>query len=123
ADHRINAIFDWELAYLGDYHDDLAWASLSVFGGADEHGRPLASSLLSIEEFVEKYQRYSGFSVDPKKLFYFQVFSLYKIAVIAAAASLRVAHSRKTHLDAMMNLASGIGYVAISELSRILERA
>ncbi|MGK2915630.1 MAG: phosphotransferase family protein, partial [Porticoccaceae bacterium] len=29
ADHRINAIFDWELAYLGDYHDDLAWASLS----------------------------------------------------------------------------------------------
>lgn len=123
ADHRINAIFDWELAYLGDYHDDLAWASLSVFGGADEQGRPLASSLLSIEEFVEKYQRYSGFNVDMKKLFYFQVFSFYKIAVIAAATSLRVAHSRKTHLDAMMNLASGIGYVGISELNRMLEKA
>jgi aminoglycoside phosphotransferase (APT) family kinase protein len=120
---RINAIFDWELAYLGDHHDDLAWASLSVFGGADERGRPLASSLMSLEEFIDSYQRHSGFSVDRRRLFYFQVFSFYKIAVIAAATSLRVAHSRKTHLDAMMNLASGIGYVGISELNRMLEIA
>lgn len=122
-DQRINAIFDWELAYLGDFHDDLAWASLPIFGGADEQGRLLASSLLSMEEFIDQYQRHSGFRVEPKKLFYFQVFSYYKIAVIAAATSVRVAHGRKTHLDAMMNLASGLGYVGISELNRMLDRA
>lgn len=122
-DLKINAIFDWELAYLGDYHDDLAWASLTIFGGPDENGDLLASSLMPTTEFLEKYRQYSGNKVDFKKLFYYQVFSFYKISVIAAATSIRVAHSKKTHLDAMMNYAGGIGYVGLSELNRILDIA
>ena len=122
-DLKINAIFDWELAYLGDYHDDLAWASLTIFGGPDEEGRLLASSLMPIEEFLAKYESYSGNAVDPGKLFYYQVLSFYKISVIAAATSIRVAHGRKTHLDAMMNFAGGIGYLGISELNRLLDTA
>ncbi len=122
-DLKINAIFDWELAYFGDYHDDLAWASLTIFGGPDENGDLLASSLMTTEEFLEQYEQASGNKVDPEKLFYYQVFSFYKISVIAAATSIRVAHSKKTHLDAMMNYAGGIGYVGLSELNRILDRA
>ncbi|MBV1932623.1 MAG: phosphotransferase family protein [Porticoccaceae bacterium] len=122
-DLKINAIFDWELAYLGDYHDDLAWASLTIFGGPDENGDLLASSLMPTTQFLEKYEQLSGNKVDPKKLFYYQVFSFYKISVIAAATSIRVAHSRKTHLDAMMNYAGGIGYIGLSELNRILDIA
>lgn len=119
---RINAIFDWELAYLGDFHDDLAWATLSLFGGPDEQGKGLASGLMPQEEFLERYEKLSGFTVDPKRLFYYHLFSYYKISVIAAATSLRVAHSKKTHLDAMMNFASGLGYLGLSELSRMLEQ-
>ncbi|MBQ0798231.1 MAG: phosphotransferase family protein [Porticoccaceae bacterium] len=119
---NINAIFDWELAYLGDYHDDVAWASLSIFGGPDEQGNPLAGSLLPIEEFLERYEAASGFPVDRKRLFYYQLFSYYKMAVFTAATSLRVVYSKKTHLDAMMNFASGIGYICISELNRMLEQ-
>ncbi|MGQ0482237.1 MAG: phosphotransferase, partial [Pseudonocardia sp.] len=119
---RINAIFDWELAYLGDHHDDLAWASLALFAGPDEQGNRLASSLLIPEEFLRRYERASGNPVDRDRLFYYQLFSYYKISVIAVATSLRVAHGRRTHLDAMMNFASGIGYVGISELNRMLER-
>ncbi|RLA43677.1 MAG: phosphotransferase family protein [Gammaproteobacteria bacterium] len=122
-DMKINAIFDWELAYLGDYHDDLAWASLTIFGGPDEEGKLLASSLMSTEEFLEKYEQYSGRQVDPTRLFYYQVLSFYKISVIAAATSIRAAYSRKTHLDAMMNFAGGIGYLGISELNRLLDNA
>lgn len=120
---NINAIFDWELAYLGDYHDDLAWATLSLFGAIDENGNGLASSMMPIEEFLDSYEKLSGFKVDKKRLFYFHLFSYYKISVIAAATSLRVAYSKKTHLDAMMNLASGLGYVGISELNKMLEKA
>lgn len=120
---KINAIFDWELAYLGDYHDDLAWASLSIFGGPDEDGKLLTSSLMPLEIFLEKYERYSGNKVDMDTLFYYRVFSFYKISVITAATSLRVAHGRKTHLDAMMNMASGLGWVSISELNRLLDQA
>jgi aminoglycoside phosphotransferase (APT) family kinase protein len=122
-DLKINAIFDWELAYLGDYHDDLAWASLTIFGGPDEDGNLLASSLMPTEVFLEKYEQYSGNKVDPDILFYYRVFSFYKISVITAATSLRVAHGRKTHLDAMMNMASGLGWVSISELNRLLDEA
>lgn len=120
-DMTINAIFDWELAYLGDYHDDLAWASLTIFGGSDEEGNLLASSLMSLEDFLRNYETASGNKVDLKKLYYYQVLSFYKISVISAATNLRVAFSRKTHLDAMMNLASGMGYVSISELNRLLD--
>ncbi|HEX4881524.1 MAG TPA: phosphotransferase family protein [Porticoccaceae bacterium] len=120
---RINAIFDWELAYLGDYHDDLAWASLALFGCPDENGTPLASSLLPVEDFLRKYEQASGNPVDRQRLFYYQVFSYYKISVIAMATSLRIAHGRRTHLDAMMNFASGLGYIGISELNRLLDRA
>ncbi len=119
---RINAIFDWELAYLGDYHDDLAWASLALFGCPDEQGALLASSLLPVEEFLQQYEHVSGNPVDPERLRYYQVFSYYKISVIAVATSLRVAHGRRTHLDAMMNFAAGLGYVGISELNRLLDR-
>lgn len=119
---QINAIFDWELAYLGDYHDDLAWATLTLFGGADEQGNGLASGMMPVDEFLDSYEQLSGFKVDRKRLFYFHLFSYYKISVIAAATSVRVAYGKKTHLDAMMNLASGLGYVGISELNRMLEQ-
>jgi len=122
-DLEINAIFDWELAYYGDYHDDLAWASLSLFGGSDEEGKPLSSSLMPQEDFLARYERASGNKVDMEKLAYYHIFSYYKIAVIAAATSVRVAYSRRTHLDSMMNFASGLGSVAISELNRMLDEA
>ena len=117
---KINAIFDWELAYLGDYHDDLAWASLPIFGGPDESGNILASSLMPTETFLRKYEQLSGNPVDHTKLLYYQIFSFYKISVIAAATSIRVAYSQKTHLDAMMNYSGGIGYVGLSQLNRLL---
>ena len=120
---RINAIFDWELAYLGDYHDDLAWASLALFGCPDEQGTPLASGLLPLDDFLRRYEALSGNPVDRDRLFYYQVFSYYKISVIAVATSLRIAHGRRTHLDAMMNFAAGLGYIGISELNRLLDRA
>ena len=119
-DLKINAIFDWELAYLGDYHDDLAWASLPIFGGPDESGEVLASSLMPTQEFLQKYEQLSGNRVDHDKFRYYQIFSFYKISVIAAATSIRVAYSQKTHLDAMMNYSGGIGYVGLSQLNRLL---
>ena len=75
------------------------------------------------EDFLARYERASGNKIDMEKLSYFHIFSYYKIAVIAAATSVRVAYSRRTHLDSMMNFASGLGSVAISELNRMLDEA
>ena len=119
-DAKINAVLDWELAHLGDYHEDLAYTSSKILGCPDENGELLVSGLLSRNEFLEKYEQYSGLKVDQERLFYFDVLNFYKMAVIAAATSLRAAHGRKTHLDAMMNLLSGFGYIGISGLQRLL---
>lgn len=118
---EINAILDWELCHIGDFHEDLAYTSSAVLGTPDGRGNILASGLLTRSELIETYEKYSGFTVDRKKLFYFDVFSYYKMAVIAVATSLRTAHGRKTHLDAMMNLLSGFGFIALSALQRLLE--
>ena len=53
-------------------------------------------------------------------LAYYHIFSYYKIAVLAAATSFCIAYSRRTHLSAMLNFASGLGSVAISVLNRLL---
>ncbi len=122
-DHKINAILDWELCHIGDFHEDLAYTTSPILGTPQPDGSVLTSGLLGKQEFLEKYQRYSGHVVDPGRLFYFDVFSYYKVSVIAVATSLRVAQGRKTHLDAMMNLLSGFGYVGISALQRLLDKA
>ncbi|MGK2915631.1 MAG: phosphotransferase family protein [Porticoccaceae bacterium] len=120
-ERKINAILDWELCHIGDFHEDLAYTSSAVLGTPDGRGNILASGLLTRSELIETYESYSGFTVDKKKLFYFDVFSYYKMAVIAVATSLRTAHGRKTHLDAMMNLLSGFGFIGLSALQRLLD--
>ena len=122
-DQRINAILDWELSHIGDFHEDLAYSTLDILGTPLENGEVLTSGLMPKDEFLEKYEQTSGNIVDPKRLIYFEIFSYYKAAVIAVATSLRTSYGSKTHLDAMMNLISGFGYISISALQRMLDRA
>lgn len=118
---RINAVLDWELAHLGDHHEDLAYTASALLGCPDERGQMLVCGLLPRDEFFARYQELSGLPVDADLLHYFEVLNYYKMAVIAVATSLRTAHGRRTHLDAMMNLLSGFGYIAISHLQRLLD--
>jgi len=120
-DLQINAVLDWELAHLGDHHEDLAYTASDLLGCPDERGQMLVCGLLPREEFFARYRELSGLPVDADRLHYFEVLNYYKMAVIAVATSLRTAHGRRTHLDAMMNLLSGFGYIAISNLQRLLD--
>ena len=119
-DLRINAVLDWELAHIGDHHEDLAYTASDILGCPDENGTMLVCGLLPRDEFFARYRELSGLPVDPDRLFYFEVLNYYKMAVIAVATSLRTAHGRRTHLDAMMNLLSGFGYIALANLQRLL---
>lgn len=116
---RINAVLDWELCHLGDYHEDLAYVGCQMLGCPDEQGQLLACGLLPFEELLEKYQALSGHLVEHDRLRWYEVFTYYKTAAIAATG-LRVAHGRRTHLDAMMNLIGGLGSMASAQLVRLL---
>ncbi len=117
---QINAILDWELCHIGDFHEDLAYNRCKMLGTPDDKGGFRCSGLLYFDEFVEKYEAYTGFTVDMERLKWYDIFTYYKMTSISCT-SLRIAHAKKTHLDAMMNLIGGVGFLAASELSRLLE--
>ena len=117
---QINAILDWELCHIGDFHEDLAYNRCKMLGTPDDKGGFRCSGLLYFDEFVEKYEAYTGFTVDMQRLKWYDIFTYYKMTSISCT-SLRIAHAKKTHLDAMMNLIGGVGFLAASELSRLLE--
>jgi len=120
-DRKINAILDWELCHIGDFHEDLAYNRCKMLGTADGEGGVRSSGLLYFDEFVEKYEAYTGYRVDEKLLTWYDIFTHYKVSSISCTG-LRVAQQRKTHLDTMMNLIGGLGYVGTSELQRLLDK-
>lgn len=57
--NRINAIFDWELAHVGDPVFDIAYGALRLYRGRS----PLFSQLLRQEEFLRHYAALTGLEV------------------------------------------------------------
>lgn len=119
---QITAILDWERAYLGDRHRDLAWTANRAFASLHEDGSTLlASGLLPIDEFLERYERASGLSVDPQRLRYYTVLNSYQLVISALASAARVVHLGKSHQDILLATAEPVGYGACAELRRCLE--
>ncbi len=117
---KITAILDWELAHLGDVHEDLAWILFPGFSSPDENGQPLVCGLASHENFIQRYEKLSGFKIDPKKLYFYTFLNLYKLAVLGTASNARAASDKQTHLDVMMNFSTGLGCSALSGLYQML---
>ena len=69
---RLSGVLDWELAHLGDPHEDLAYGCMTVwrFSRPD---RP-AFGLGSIDEFTQAYEAAGGGPVDPARLRFWLVY-------------------------------------------------
>jgi aminoglycoside phosphotransferase (APT) family kinase protein len=99
ADGRINAVFDWELAHIGDPVEDLAWAGLRLFRGRS----PLVSQLLSWDETIDRYAERTGLVVDGAVLRFWTVLGMVKAAAphIRAARAFEDGRSDDLRLAAM----------------------
>jgi aminoglycoside phosphotransferase (APT) family kinase protein len=84
-DDRIAAVLDWEMAHLGDIHEDLCFALDAMWQSPGD--RPKVSHLLEREAFLERYSALSGRSVSPRRLLYFEVLLRVKAVGIAATAA------------------------------------
>lgn len=60
ATGRITCILDWEISHIGDHHEDLAWSLVRIFGSRAEDGTYLCSSLMPVDEFIERYEAATG---------------------------------------------------------------
>ncbi|MES2493356.1 MAG: phosphotransferase family protein [Pseudomonadota bacterium] len=119
---QITAWLDWELAVLGDRHQDLAWTTGPHFGHYAEDGRTfLASGLLPAEELFARYEAASGLSVDRQRLRYYRVYNDFASCVHMLATACRVARHGQTHQDVLVAWIAMIGNVISGALRDTLE--
>lgn len=69
---RLTGVLDWELAHLGDFHEDLAYGCMTVwrFGRLD---RP-AFGLTGIDEYLAAYRAAGGPEVDRARFHFWLVY-------------------------------------------------
>jgi aminoglycoside phosphotransferase (APT) family kinase protein len=72
-DKRIRAVLDWEMAHLGDPHEDL----VNILNPMWRSPPPTSwvSHLLPEQDFLKRYEELSGIAVEPEKMAYYQVFN------------------------------------------------
>lgn len=123
ATTRVTAVLDWELAHLGDYHEDLAWTLQEGYGYRDADGRFIVCGLIEQAGFLERYERATGFPVDPRKLAYYSVMNTWKSAIIVLATGIRCVIGGKSHQDILLTWLAGFGHVCVDTLLQHLEGA
>lgn len=118
---RITAILDWELARIGDFHEDLGWVLMQVFG-TFENGTFRASDLFEREEFVREYERRSGRTVNRKTLHFYDVLSSWKTYIIVAANGIAAARSQHNHQDVLLTFLGATSAMFAHDLVRLLSQ-
>lgn len=81
-DGRVSAILDWEMAHIGDAHEDLAWALDPMWSHDPE--RPLLG--LPRAEAIAVWEKASGLTLDPEALDWWALFSAVKGVAIWTSA-------------------------------------
>ncbi len=117
---KFTAILDWELGHLGDFHEDIAWTLMRLFGNWDDDGRFLVSGLLPREEFLAQYQELSGNVVDPKLLHYYEVLNAYKCASMDMGQALRAAEEHTNHQEQVLTWLGSAGGVFLRQITMLL---
>jgi aminoglycoside phosphotransferase (APT) family kinase protein len=119
---RITALLDWELARIGDFHEDLAWVLMQVFGTFDPDGAFRASDLFGREEFIEAYEARTGRKVNRRTLHYYDVMSSWKCYIIVAANGLAAARSQHNHQDVLLTFLGATTAMFADDLVRLLDQ-
>jgi aminoglycoside phosphotransferase (APT) family kinase protein len=116
ARDNIDAILDWELAHIGDPHEDWGWALLPNFNGRTSK----LFGALPRSDVFERYERVTGHSLQPKSIAYYEVLALFKLAVICLSGNhaFFVGHSRDVRLPVM----GSSGYFVLRNLAELMER-
>ncbi|WP_220187031.1 phosphotransferase family protein [Pseudonocardia pini] len=73
GDGRVTAVLDWELAHLGDPHDDLGWLAL----------RAVQEPFTDLAARIADYEAASGRRVDYDRLRYYRVFAELRVVVLS----------------------------------------
>ena len=79
-DGDVVALFDWEMAFLGDPQADLAFFLLLDWVDSEGYGIPRLEGAPGREETVRRYQELTGWKVD--QLHYNEVFAVFRAGIV-----------------------------------------
>ena len=115
---KLVAMLDWELARIGDFHEDLAWILMRIFATFDK-GRIRASDLYEREELIAAYEAASGRKVNRKTLHFYDVMSSWRCFIIVSATGMSVARAQHNHQDVLLTFLSATGPMFTADLCRL----
>jgi aminoglycoside phosphotransferase (APT) family kinase protein len=82
---RVTAIVDWEMAHLGDPHEDLAWCLAQ--GWRNDAMPELVAGMLAVGEAIRVWEEARGAPCDPHALAWYRLFTHVKANALWATAA------------------------------------
>jgi aminoglycoside phosphotransferase (APT) family kinase protein len=116
---QITAVLDWEIAHVGDFHEDLAWSWVEIFGARDANGTFLCANLMPEDEFVSGYEARTGRTVNRRTLRFYRVLLSWSVLAMASMG-LGAAAAHHNHQDALLTWLSMVNPALIDEITRLL---
>ena len=96
----LTGILDWEFASWGEPHEDIGWFTAMCwrFGQRDKQ----AGGIGSREAFYRGYERVSGRRIDPRRVYFWEVFTHIRWATIAVQQGQRFLKGGDRTLDIVL---------------------
>lgn len=94
-DGRVTAVLDWELAHLGDPHDDLAWVTV----------RAVQEPFTHMPDRLQDYGTASGLELDFNRIRYYRVFAELRILILG--------HNKVGNADQLSEVGNSLIYGAL----------
>lgn len=117
-----SAVLDWELAHIGDYHEDLAWPLLRLLCTFREDGEMLVSGLLTREEYFSRYSAATGRTIDHDVIRYYEILAAWKCVVINNATGGYAARHSQSHQDLVLTWLGCSTAVFLDQIQQLLQQ-
>ncbi len=117
---EMTAILDWELAHIGDFHEDITYSLEPLFCSRDAQGQLLVGSMMPVRAFLDGYSERSGRVIDPAVLHWYHVLTSFKLSVMNFASGARAARDGTNHQSAFLGYLSACHVGLSGTLCRLL---
>ena len=116
----MTALLDWELSHIGDFHEDLGWSMLKLFGGVPVDGEVYVSALMSREDFLAAYEAATGRVVNRKTLAFYEVLACYKGIVMNLGSSNGISIRQTNHQDVLLAWIVAVSHTLMDQMAKVM---
>ncbi len=117
---HMTAVLDWELAHIGDFHEDLAWNLQPIFANKGPDGSERVSGLFSRDEFLQRYETRTGRAINLQTLHFYNVLNAWKCAVIDLSSCLTAARDGNNHQDILLSWLATSAHMVLDHVCGLL---